>query len=43
MLRAMENLRTALRLKLAQGGLTEERLTAIVKTIDDAAAAVERA
>ena len=43
MLRAMENLRTALRLKLAQGGLTEERLTAIVKVIDDAAAAVERA
>ena len=43
LLRAMENLRTALRLKLAQGSLTEERLTAIVKLIDDAAAAVERA
>ena len=43
LLRAMENLRTALRLKLAQGGITEERLTAIVKQIDDAAAAVERA
>ncbi len=43
MLRAMENLRTALRLKLAQGGLAEERLTAIVKIIDDAAAAVEKA
>jgi DNA-binding PadR family transcriptional regulator len=42
-LRAMENLRTALRLKLAQGGLNEERLTAIVKAIDDAAATVERA
>lgn len=42
MLRAMENLRTALRLKLAQGGLNEERLAAIVKTIDDAAAAIER-
>jgi DNA-binding PadR family transcriptional regulator len=43
LLRAMENLRTALRLKLAQGGLTEERLTAIVRTIDEAAATVERA
>jgi DNA-binding PadR family transcriptional regulator len=43
LLRAMENLRTALRLKLAQGGLTEERLTAIVKLIDEAAAAVEQA
>ncbi len=42
-LRAMENLRTALRLKLAQGGLSEERITAVVKAIDDAAAAVERA
>jgi DNA-binding PadR family transcriptional regulator len=43
LLRAMENLRTALRLRLAQGGLNEERLTAIVKLIDDAAAAIERA
>jgi DNA-binding PadR family transcriptional regulator len=43
LLRAMENLRTALRLKLAQGGLTEERLTTIVKLIDDTAAAIERA
>ena len=43
LLRAMENLRTALRLKLAQGGLSEERLTAIVKLIDEAASAIERA
>jgi DNA-binding PadR family transcriptional regulator len=42
-LRAMENLRTALRLKLAQGALSEERVTAIVKAIDEAAGAVERA
>lgn len=42
-LRAMENLRTALRLKLAQGGLSEERVSAVVKAIDDAASAVERA
>lgn len=41
--RAMENLRTALRLTLGQGGLTEERVAAIVKIIDDAAAAVEKA
>ncbi len=41
-LRAMENLRTALRLKLAQGGLTEDRVAAITRIIDDAATAVER-
>jgi DNA-binding PadR family transcriptional regulator len=41
-LRAMENLRTALKLKLAQGGLTDERVSAITKIIDDAANAVER-
>ncbi len=41
--RAMENLRTALRLKLGQGSLTEEQVTLIVKTIDDAAGVVERA
>ncbi|MEI9964201.1 MAG: hypothetical protein WDM92_05415 [Caulobacteraceae bacterium] len=41
-LRATENLRTALRLKLAQGGIGEDRLTAIVRIIDEAAAAVER-
>jgi DNA-binding PadR family transcriptional regulator len=39
--RAMENLRTALRIKLSQGGLDAERVAAIVQTIDEAAAAVE--
>ena len=41
--RAMENLRTALRLKLSQGGLTEEQVAVIVRTIDEAATAVESA
>ncbi len=40
--RAMENLSTALRLTLSQGALTEDRVAAIVKIIDDAAAAVEK-
>jgi DNA-binding PadR family transcriptional regulator len=42
-LRAMENVRTALRLKLARGGLTAEQVAAIAKILDDAAAGVERA
>ncbi len=41
--RAMENLRTALRLKLSQGGLTEDQVAVIVRTIDEAATAVESA
>ena len=41
LVRAMENLRTALRLKLGPGGLTEDQLAAIVKLLDDAAGAVE--
>ncbi len=41
--RAMENLRTALRIKLAQGVVGEDQLAAIVKVLDDAASAVERA
>ena len=39
----MENLRTALRLKLSPGGLSEDQLAAIVKLLDEAAGAVERA
>ena len=41
--RAMENLRTALRLKLTQGTLTEAQVALIVSTIDEAAATVEKA
>lgn len=41
-LRAMENLRTALRLKLTHGGLTDDRISAITKIVDEAASAVER-
>jgi len=42
-LRAMENVRTALRIKLSRGALTAEQVTAIAKLLDDAAAGVERA
>lgn len=41
--RAMENLKTAIRLKLAQGGLDEKTIDAIADAIDEAARAVERA
>ncbi len=41
-LRAMENLRTALKLKLGQGGLTEDQAQAMAAALDAAALAVER-
>jgi DNA-binding PadR family transcriptional regulator len=43
--RGMENVRTALRLKLEQerGRLTEEQVSAIAKALDDAAHAIEKA
>lgn len=40
-LRAMENLRTALRLRLARGGLSEEATQQLAQVLDDAARAVE--
>jgi DNA-binding PadR family transcriptional regulator len=40
--RAVENLRTALRLRLASGAIPEERVPAIAAAIDAAAAEVER-
>ncbi|MBQ1559541.1 MULTISPECIES: PadR family transcriptional regulator [Caulobacter] len=40
-LRARENLKTALRLKLHGGQLSAEQITAIAKALDDAAAAIE--
>ena len=40
-LRARENLKTALRLKLHGGQLTPEQVAAIAKALDDAAAAIE--
>ncbi|MCC7272612.1 MAG: PadR family transcriptional regulator [Alphaproteobacteria bacterium] len=42
-LRAMENLRLALRVRLARGPLTDEQATAIAAALDAAAVAVERA
>lgn len=42
-LRAMENVRTALRIKLAHGTLSAEQVAAIAKILDDAAAGVEKA
>ncbi len=42
MLRAMENLKTALRLKLSGDGLSEAQVRAIAEAIDAAALAVER-
>ena len=40
-MRARENLKTALRLKLTAGSLTPEQVAAIAKVMDDAAAAIE--
>jgi hypothetical protein len=40
-MRARENLKTALRLKLTAGALTPEQVSAIAKVMDDAAAAIE--
>ncbi|MDX2238250.1 MAG: PadR family transcriptional regulator [Hyphomonadaceae bacterium] len=42
-LRAMENLRTALRIKLSRGALSAEQIATIAKTLDEAAGGVERA
>jgi DNA-binding PadR family transcriptional regulator len=41
-LRARENLKTALRLKLMGGALTAEQVTAVAKALDDAAGAIEQ-
>lgn len=41
-LRAMENLRLALRMRLARGPLTEEQVNAVAAAIDAAATGVER-
>jgi DNA-binding PadR family transcriptional regulator len=41
-LRAMENLRMALRLRLSRGPLTEEQVRAVTASLDAAAVAVER-
>lgn len=43
LLRARENLRTALKLKLMQGPLTEAQVEAVVEALDQAAKAVEAA
>jgi len=40
-LRARENIKTALRLKLTAGALTPEQVSAIARILDDAAAAIE--
>lgn len=40
-MRARENLKTALRLKLTAGALTPEQVSAIAKALDDAAGAIE--
>lgn len=40
-LRARENLKTALRLKLLSGSLTSEQIAAIAKALDDAATQIE--
>jgi DNA-binding PadR family transcriptional regulator len=40
--RAVENLRLALRLRLARGGLTDEQARAVAATLDAAATAVEQ-
>ena len=42
-LRAMENLKLALRLRLSRGPLSEEQINAVAAAIDAAAAGVERA
>jgi DNA-binding PadR family transcriptional regulator len=41
-LRAIENLRFALRLKLARGGLREEQVQAVTAILDDAARKIEQ-
>lgn len=41
LLRAQEGLKTALRLKLTAGSLTEDQIAAIAKVLDDAAQAIE--
>lgn len=43
LVRAQENLKTALRLKLTSGGLSEAQVTAIAAILDQAAVAVETA
>jgi DNA-binding PadR family transcriptional regulator len=43
LLRARENLKTALRLKLTAGALTPEQVTAIAQAMDAAAIAIEQA
>ena len=40
--RAMENLRLALRMKLEAGRMTEDQATSVAKALDDAAVAIER-
>ena len=40
-MRARENLKTALRLKLHGGQLTAEQIAAVAKALDDAAAVIE--
>jgi DNA-binding PadR family transcriptional regulator len=40
-MRALENLKTALRIRLSQGPLTADQVAAIAATLDDAAKAVE--
>jgi hypothetical protein len=42
-LRAMENLRLALRMRLARGPLSEAQVNAVADAIDAAAVGVERA
>jgi DNA-binding PadR family transcriptional regulator len=42
-MRAMENLRTALKLRFSQGPLTDEQVRAVTAAIDAAAVAIERA
>jgi hypothetical protein len=41
-LRAMENLKLALQLRLARGPLSEEQINAVAAAIDGAAVSVER-
>ena len=43
LMRAMMNLRLALRLRMSRGSMSEEQLRAVVAAIDAAAVAVERA
>lgn len=42
LMRAMENLRMALRLRVTSGPMTEEQLSTMVRILDDAARAVEQ-